>query len=79
VKKFFIFWKKITWVYVRFIQKILITIFLTITYIIFFPLFWFFHLVFGKEKLNTKFILSAGYWKESKPTITEPEHFINQS
>jgi len=79
VKKFFIFWKKITWIYVKFIQKILITIFLTIIYLVFFPFLWFFHLVFSKEKLNTKFVLSASYWKASKPAITEPEYYINQS
>ena len=79
VKKFIIFWKKITWIYVRFIQKILINIFLTLTYVSVIPFLWFFHKLFTKEKLITKFNQSTSYWKESKPIIPETEHFINQS
>jgi hypothetical protein len=79
VKKFFTFWKKITWIYVRFIQKILINVFLTVTYVSVLPFLWFFNKVFRKGKLITKFKISESYWKESNPLTPEIEQFLNQS
>lgn len=79
MKKFVIFWKKITWIYVRFIQKILITFFLTIAYITLFPFLWIFNKILGKEKLITRYKASDSYWKPSKPLVFEQDNFINQS
>jgi len=79
MKKFFISWKKITWIYVRFIQKILITFFLTLTYVLVFPFSWFFHLIFTKDKLLKRFKKDTTYWKSCDVISDIPENYINQS
>lgn len=79
MKRFFIFWKKITWIYVRFVQKILITIFLTTTYLMIFPFMWFFHILFSKKKLITSFKIFNSYWETCGRLEPDPEQFQNQS
>lgn len=79
VNKFLIFWKKITWIYVRFIQKILINIFLTMTYILVFPFLWLFHYLFTKEKLLNKFKTMPSYWKPCNTINSDIDNYLNQS
>jgi len=79
MNRFLIFWKKITWIYVRFIQKILINIFLTLTYVLMFPFLWLFHYLFTKEKLIKKFRISASYWESCNNVNSDIDSYLNQS
>lgn len=71
--------KKIVWIYIRFVQKILINILLTITYIVFFPLTWLVYLFFIREKLYRKFIKKSSYWKSETILNDDIDFYTNQS
>lgn len=71
--------KKIVWIYIRFVQKILINILLTITYIVFFPLTWFVYRFFIREKLYGKFIKKSSYWKPETILNDDIDFYTNQS
>lgn len=67
------------WIYIRFVQKILIAIFLTITYVLVFPLTWLFYVIFTRKKLAKPFVEAKTYWVSSEPIKNSQEHFENQS
>jgi hypothetical protein len=71
--------KKLIWIYIRFVQKILINIFLTLTYILVFPLTYVFYMIFTKDKINNKFKICSGYWQKASIYSDEPKDYINQS
>jgi len=71
--------KKIMWIYIRFVQKILIAIFLSLTYVLAFPLTWLFYMIFIRKKLVKPFVEAKTYWVDSEPIINSPENFENQS
>lgn len=71
--------KKWVWIYIRFVQKILIAIFLSLTYVLIFPLTWLFYTLFAKEKLRKRFMVADSYWKTASPIQNSIEHFENQS
>lgn len=71
--------KKITWIYIRFVQRILITIFLTLTYFVVFPITWLGYRFLSHEKLYKKHIKQQSYWK-TEPIINDSvDYFTNQS
>lgn len=54
--------KKILWIYIRFVQKILITLFLTITYFTAIPFSWLYLLIFKPRHILYKFKIKNSYW-----------------
>lgn len=71
--------KKITWIYIRFIQKILINVLLTATYLLIFPLTWVMYHIFHREKLYGKFTKKSSYWKLESILNDNIDHYTNQS
>jgi len=71
--------KKLIWIYIRFVQKILINVFLSITYVFVFPITYIFYMLFAKQKMNKKFKISSGYWQNASVFGDEPDEYTNQS
>ena len=71
--------KKITWIYIRFVQKILITVLLTVTYLFIFPLTWLMYQIFHREKLFRKYTKKTSYWKAESILSDDIDQFTNQS
>lgn len=71
--------KKLTWIYIRFVQKILINILLTATYILIFPFTWFMYRFFHHEKLYHRFFKESSYWKPEAVLNDDIDFFTNQS
>ncbi len=71
--------KKILWIYIRFVQRILITIFLTITYFAVIPFSWLF-MIFNKPKyIFNKFEIKESYWNTIKPVQNSVSEHKEQS
>ncbi|PLX07026.1 MAG: hypothetical protein C0596_12900 [Marinilabiliales bacterium] len=73
------FIKKITWIYIRFVQKILITIFLSLTYILVFPFSWLYLLIFKNSEMSNKFEIKNSYWIKTKDLSTNIDEYTIQS
>jgi hypothetical protein len=71
--------KKILWIYIRFVQKILITIFLSITYFVVIPFSWLFIIFFKPKYIFNKFEIKESYWNTIKPIQNSISEYKEQS
>ena len=73
------FIKKITWIYIRFVQKILITILLSLTYFLVIPFSWLFMVIFKPSQVFHSFKEKTSYWNKSQTLSLEIEEYKEQS
>jgi len=66
--------KKILWIYIRFVQKILITILLTLTYITIIPFSWLFMVLFRQQDRNNSIEKKSHWIKVSAIQISLSEY-----
>jgi hypothetical protein len=71
--------KKIMWIYIRFVQKILITILLTLTYFLVIPFSWLYMLIFKSALVTQNFTISQTYWSKTSKLSNTIEEFTEQS
>lgn len=67
------------WVYIRFVQKILITLFLTLTYFLIIPFSWLFMVIFHSGKVFKTFKVKSTYWQKLTNIDTDLKDFTIQS
>ncbi len=67
------------WIYIRFVQKILIAIFLSITFVLVFPITWLFMALFSSQGIRQGFKKAETYWHKAPILPDDPGHFENQS
>ena len=65
--------------YIRFVQKILITILLTLLYFFGFGLTYLYMIFFKRDVVFSKFKVKESYWKEAKDYDANIENSLNQS
>lgn len=71
--------KKIMWIYIRFVQKILITIFLTLTYFFIIPFSWIYLVIFKPSKVSKSFQLKKSYWQKVNDLGSDIDDYKMQS
>ncbi len=71
--------KKIMWIYIRFVQKILITILLTLTFFLVIPFSWLYMLIFKSALVKQNFTMSQTYWIKTSKLSNTIEEFTEQS
>lgn len=70
--------KKLIYIYIKFVQKILITFLLTLTYFFVFSIVRFFMIFIPKENRNQKFQKNS-FWKEADGYETDIDAAMTQS
>jgi hypothetical protein len=71
--------KRITWIYIRFVQKILINIFLTLTYFFVIPFNWLYLIIFRRKQITRKFSQNQTYWQKVPEHKNQIEEYLTQS
>lgn len=71
--------KRITWIYIRFVQKILINIFLTLTYFLVIPFNWLYLVIFRRKQFISKFSSNETYWQKVPEHKNDLEEYLTQS
>lgn len=71
--------KKIMWIYIRFVQRILMTILLTLTYFLVIPFSWLYMIIFKHKQNFPSFTIKSSYWTDAPILKSNIEEFIEQS